>query len=391
MIPFGASSSLEGHVHTTPVGGVVIDLSTMTDILCVNDAPDMTARVQAGVTRQSLDSYLRSTGLFFPVDPGADATIGGMAATNASGTTTVMYGNMKSNVLGMTVVLPDGRIIRTGTQGAKKSSAGYDLTRLLIGSEGTLGVITELLLQLSPLPSNVETGVFSFPTIKNAVDTCADIMQCALPVARMELLDENAIAATNSYSRLENPVAPSLLVELHNCDESNRDFVSTLATERDCQSISWGNNPSQVKKLWEARHNAWYGVKNANVGRVGLSTDVCVPVSKLADVIVQTQEDLRNSELDGTTGIVGHVGDGNFHVFIYTDENDRKSVLDFYDRLIKRALAVGGTCTGEHGIGNGKMKYLKQEFGEDVVNVMHSIKKALDPLDLMNPGKIFYG
>jgi D-lactate dehydrogenase (cytochrome) len=391
VIPFGAGSSLEGHISAT-FGGVSLDLTGMNQILTV-EPENMSCRVEAGVTREQLNVDLRATGLFFPVDPGANATLGGMVSTNASGTTTVRYGNMKTNVMGLTAVMPDGRIIKTGSK-ARKSSAGYDLTRLLIGSEGTLGVITEAELRLYGIPEAEKTMVCSFPSIQNAVDTCATVMQMGIPVARMELMDENAVLAINKYSKLANPVQPSLIIEHHGTPsevEEQSAAVQEIATDFEAQGIELASSVDERKKLWSGRHAAWYATMAQMPGSRGLSTDVCVPMSKLTEVIVETQEDLRTSKLFGT--IVGHVGDGNFHVmipFFNTDEALMQQVKLFSDRLVLRALRAEGTCTGEHGVGNGKMDYLQIEHG-DSVGVMLAIKNAIDPLNIMNPGKIFFG
>ncbi|RLN92926.1 hypothetical protein BBJ28_00015209 [Nothophytophthora sp. Chile5] len=389
VIPFGAGSSLEGHISATE-GGVSIDLTGMNNILA---AENMSCKIEAGVTREQLNVDLRATGLMFPVDPGANATLGGMISTNASGTTTVRYGNMKTNVMSLTAVMADGRIIKTGSK-TRKSSAGYDLTRLLIGSEGTLAVVTEAELKLFGIPEAEKTMICSFDTIKDAVDTCATVMQMGIPVARMELMDENAVEAINKYAKLDTAVRPSLIIEHHGSPaevEEQSALVVEIANDFEAKDIELATDAEERKKLWSGRHAAWYATMNQMPGSRGLSTDVAVPFSKLADVIVETQQDLKDSELFGT--IVGHVGDGNFHVmlpFFLDNEELMQKVRDFSDRLVKRALEYEGTCTGEHGIGNGKMNYLSKEHG-DSVEVMHIIKKALDPKDIMNPGKIFYG
>ncbi|GAB9472495.1 Glycolate oxidase, subunit glcd [Globisporangium polare] len=391
VIAFGAGSSLEGHISAT-YGGVSIDMTGMNKVINV-EPENMSCRVEAGVTREQLNVDLRATGLFFPVDPGANASLGGMISTNASGTTTVRYGNMKNNVMALTAVMPDGRIIKTGSK-TRKSSAGYDLTRLLIGSEGTLGIITEAELRLYGIPEAEKTMICSFPTIKNAVDTCATVMQMGVQVARMELMDENAVQAINKYSKLRNPVRPSLIIEHHGSPsevEEQSAVVQEIATEFEAQDIELASTVDERKKLWSGRHAAWYATMAEMPGSRGLSTDVCVPMSRLTDVIVETQEDLRKSKLFGT--IVGHVGDGNFHVMIPFFANDAAllaQVKQFSDRLVMRALRAEGTCTGEHGVGNGKMDYLQIEHG-DSVSVMLAIKNAIDPLNIMNPGKIFFG
>eukprot|EP00644_Phytophthora_capsici_P004243 jgi/Phyca11/109772/e_gw1.17.250.1 len=391
VIPFGAGSSLEGHISATE-GGVSIDLTGMNNILAV-EPENMSCKVQAGVTREQLNVDLRATGLMFPVDPGANATLGGMISTNASGTTTVRYGNMKTNVMSLTAVMPDGRIIKTGSK-TRKSSAGYDLTRLLIGSEGTLGIVTEAELRLFGIPEAEKTMICQFDSIQNAVDTCAAVMQMGIPVARMELMDENAVEAINKYSKLETPVRPSLIIEHHGSPgevEEQSSVVVEIANDFEAKDIELATSAEERKKLWSGRHAAWYATMSQMPGSRGLSTDVAVPFSRLTDVIVETQADLKESGLFGT--IVGHVGDGNFHVmlpFFQDDAELMQKVRDFSDRLVNRAIEYEGTCTGEHGIGNGKMGYLSKEHG-DSVEVMHTIKKALDPKNIMNPGKIFYG
>ncbi|KAF0700037.1 Aste57867_9423 [Aphanomyces stellatus] len=386
VIPFGAGSSLEGHISAV-CGGISLDLTGMNSILNI-EPENMSCRVQGGVQRLQLEAALRATGLFFPVDPGADATLGGMVATNASGTTTVRYGNMKANVLALTAVLPNGNVIRTGSK-ARKSSAGYDLTRLLIGSEGTLAVVTEVELRLHGVPEAQRIAVCSFPSIQQAVDTCTCIMQMGIPVARMELMDHNTIAATNKYSKLHNHVSPSLVIELNGTTEEidhQTAMVEALIADFEVQHVEWATSTEERHELMKARHAAWYATLNMVPNSRGLSTDVCVPLSNLTQVIVDTQADLEASNLIGN--IVGHVGDGNFHVMLPFLPTDYDRIRDFSDRLIERALAAGGTCTGEHGIGLGKMKYLEQEHG-DAIDVMRSIKLALDPNAILNPGKLF--
>lgn len=391
VIPFGAGTSLEGHISATE-GGVSIDFTRMNNILSV-EPENMSCKIQAGVTREQLNVDLRATGLMFPVDPGANATLGGMISTNASGTTTVRYGNMKTNVMSLTAVMADGRIITTGSK-TRKSSAGYDLTRLLIGSEGTLGIVTEAQLRLFGIPEAVKTMICQFDTIQNAVDTCAMVMQMGISVARMELMDENAVDAINKFSKLSTPVRPSLLIEHHgspNEVEEQSSVVVGIANEFEAKDIEVATSIEERKKLWSGRHTAWYATLSLMPGSRGLSTDVAVPFSRLTDIIVETQTDLKQSGLFGT--IVGHVGDGNFHVmlpFFQSDAELMQKVRSFSDRLVNRAIKYEGTCTGEHGIGNGKREYLLKEHG-DSVKVMHLIKKALDPKDILNPGKIFYG
>ncbi|ETV82971.1 glycolate oxidase, subunit GlcD [Aphanomyces astaci] len=387
VIPFGAGSSLEGHISAV-CGGISLDLTGLNAILNV-EPENMSCRVQAGVTRLQLESELRATGLFFPVDPGADATLGGMVATNASGTTTVRYGNMKANVLALTAVLANGQVIQTGSR-ARKSSAGYDLTRLLIGSEGTLAVVTEVELRLHGVPELQRLAVCSFPSIQQAVDTCTAIMQMGIPVARMEFMDEHTMAATNKYSKLHNAELPSLVIELNGTAddiENQTSMVEALTEEYDVQKVEWATSTEDRAELMKARHAAWYATLNLVPGSRGLSTDVCVPLSKLTQVIVDTQADLQSSNLIGN--IVGHVGDGNFHVMLPFVPADYPQIQAFSDRLIERALAAGGTCTGEHGIGLGKKKYLALEHGGATTDVMRAIKAALDPHEILNPGKLF--
>ncbi|KAF4137906.1 FAD linked oxidases C-terminal domain-containing protein [Phytophthora infestans] len=391
VIPFGAGSSLEGHISAM-YGGVSIDLTGMNKILKV-EPENMSCRVQAGVTRELLNTDLRATGLFFPVDPGANASIGGMINTNASGTTTVRYGNMKTNVMALTAVMADGRIIKTGSK-TRKSSAGYDLTRLIIGSEGTLAVVTEAELRLFGNPEAEKTMICSFNTMKDAVETCAVVMQMGIPVARMELMDENAVEAINKYSKLDNPVRPSLIIEHHGSNgevEEQSAIVVEIANDFEAKDIELATSAEDRKKLWSGRHTAWWATLSRMPGSRGLVTDVAVPPSKLANIIVETQADLKETGLFGA--IVGHVGDGNFHVMMpfYQDKPELMTkVKSFSNRLVERALAYEGTCTGEHGVGLGKMKYLSIEH-RDSLDVMHTIKKALDPKDIMNPGKMFYG
>ncbi|CAI5736261.1 unnamed protein product [Peronospora farinosa] len=390
VIAFGAGSSLEGHISATE-GGVSIDLTGMNEILSV-EPENMSCKVQAGVTREQLNVDLRATGLMFPVDPGANATLGGMISTNASGTTTVRYGNMKTNVMSLTAVMADGRIIKTGSK-TRKSSAGYDLTRMLIGSEGTLGIVTEAELRLFGVPEVEKTMICQFDSIQNAVDMCATVMQMGIPVARMELMDENAVDAINKYSKMETPVRPSLIIEHHGSPgevEEQSSVVVEIANDFEAKDIELATSLEERKKLWSGRHAAWYATLSQMPGSRGLCTDVAVPFAKLTDVIVETQADLKECGLFGA--IVGHVGDGNFHVMLPFYQDDAKlmqKVRDFSDRLVNRALECEGTCTGEHGIGNGKMSYLSKEHSNGV-EVMYMIKKALDPKDIMNPGKIFY-
>ena len=389
VVPFGAGSSLEGHVHAIH-RGVTIDLRQMNRILRLSEA-DMDVTVEAGVTRLQLTKALRNTGLMFPIDPGADATIGGMAATRASGTTAVRYGTMRDNVLALTVVLADGRVIHTGTR-ARKSSSGYDLTRLFVGSEGTLGVITDVTLRLHPLPDAVSAAVCSFDSMAGAVETVIAVIQLGLPVARIELLDETQVDAINNYSKTAYPLKPTLFFELHGQDDRHVSdqarTVSDLATERGGRGFQWATRLEDRERLWKARHDALYAAIALRPGSRCWTTDVCVPISRLADCVLETQRD--NAAASFPICLVGHAGDGNFHLLYVLDPNsaaelDEAAALN--DRLVARALAMGGTCTGEHGIGLGKMKFLQAEHGEGV-EVMRAIKRALDPDNRMNPGKI---
>ena len=388
VIPFGVGTSLEGHVAALR-GGVCIDLGEMNEIVRVS-AGDMDATVQAGVRRKQLNEHLRDTGLFFPIDPGADATIGGMTATRASGTNAVRYGTMRDNVLALTVVTADGRVVRTARR-ARKSAAGYDLTRVFVGSEGTLGVITEITLRLYGIPEAVSAAVCSFPGIEGAVDTVIETIQMGIPVARIELLDELQMEACNRYSDLEYPVAPTLFLEFHGSEAGvaeQAETVQTLAAGNGAGDFQWATRTEDRNRLWQARHDAAYAALALRPGAGMWATDVCVPISKLAECIRETKEDLAESFL--MAPLVGHVGDGNFHlVFLFDpdDERERAEVERLNERLVSRSLAFDGTCTGEHGVGYGKLDVLAAEHGE-AVSLMRDIKKALDPGNIMNPGKI---
>ena len=389
VIAFGVGSSPEGHVNA-PYGGICIDMNGMDKILQVN-AEDMDVVIQPGVTREALNEHLRDTGLFFPIDPGANASLGGMAATRASGTNAVRYGTMKDNILALEAVLPDGRIIRTGGR-ARKSSAGYDLTRLLIGSEGTLGVITELTVKLQGIPEMIAGGICSFPSIKAACQAVIQTIQYGIPVARIELLDELQIKACNAYSGLSLPSTPLLLLEFHGTEQSvaeQADQFKMIASDHTDQEFIWTTDPAERKKLWKARHDAYYATMAMMPGAVGQSTDVCVPISRLAECVEETRLDIEQTGLIST--IIGHVGDGNFHCLpmcMPDDHETQDKISAFTKRLSQRALDFGGTCTGEHGIGQGKQSYLRAELGE-AVGVMESIKQTIDPKGIMNPGKIF--
>ncbi|HVJ41472.1 MAG TPA: FAD-linked oxidase C-terminal domain-containing protein [Dongiaceae bacterium] len=390
VIPFGVGTSLEGHVAALE-GGVSVDMGNMNKLIEVN-GDDLDVLVQAGVTRKQLNNELRDTGLFFPIDPGADATIGGMTATRASGTNAVRYGTMRENVLGLTVVLADGRIIKTGGR-ARKSAAGYDLTRLFVGSEGTLGLITEIRLRLYGIPEAMAAAVAPFPTIGDAVNTVIRVIQSGIPVARIELLDEVQLDAVNRYSQLDYPVAPTLFFEFHGSEAGvaeQSDAVKAIAEDFGAGDFRWATLAEERNKLWQARHNAYYAGLSLRPGSKGWPTDVCVPISRLADCIVETKRDIEEHDL--LAPIVGHVGDGNFHTCIILDPDkpeELRAAEDFNQRLVSRALAMGGTCTGEHGIGTGKMAFLEQEHGADAIGLMRLLKQAIDPENRMNPGKIF--
>ncbi len=388
VIAFGTGTSLEGQVQAAQ-GGICIDLSNMKAILEVNEA-DLDCRVQAGVTRKTLNTHLRDTGLFFPIDPGADASLGGMAATSASGTNAVRYGTMRDNVMGLTVVLADGRVIRTGGR-ARKSSAGYDLTRLFVGSEGTLGIITEVQLRLYGIPEAMAAAVCSFDTLEGAVDTVILTIQSGIPVARIELLDELQIKAINAYSKLDYPVKPTLFFEFHGTEAWAREqaeLVGGIAHEYGGSNFQWATRQEDRTKLWEARHNAYFACLALKPGSGAWATDVCVPISRLAECILETRKDI--DETGVLAPIVGHVGDGNFHLTFVIDPDDPEEMAKaegVNERMVMRALAMGGTCTGEHGVGTGKMRFLQAEHG-DALAVMRQLKVSLDPDNIMNPGKI---
>ena len=388
IIPFGTGTSLEGHVAALK-GGVCIDVSEMNAVLAVN-AEDLDCRVQPGVTRKQLNEYLRDTGLFFPIDPGADASLGGMTATRASGTNAVRYGTMRENVLSLEVVMADGRVIRTARR-SKKSAAGYDLTRLFIGSEGTLGVITEVTVKLYGIPEAISSAVCAFPTMENAVNTVIETIQSGIPVARIELLDDVQMDACNRYSGLDYPCQPTLFFEFHGTDNGvveQVEQVQAIAAEYGASAFKWASKAEERSKLWQARHDAYYAGIALRPGAKGIATDVCVPISRLAQCILETQTDIAESGL--TAPIVGHVGDGNFHLVIVVNPDDADEMAradDLNNRLVMRALAMDGTCTGEHGVGYGKIGFLEAEHGE-ALSVMRDIKRALDPGNIMNPGKI---
>jgi D-lactate dehydrogenase (cytochrome) len=389
IVPFGTGTSLEGHVNAI-YGGITIDLREMKNVVRIS-VEDLDATVEAGVTRLQLNKALRNTGLTFPVDPGADCTIGGMAATRASGTTAVRYGTMRENVLGLKVVLADGTVITTGTR-ARKSAAGYDLTRLFVGSEGTLGVITEVTVRLHPVPEAVSAAICSFDTLQGAVETVIATIQLGVPVARIELLDETQMDAVNRYSKTTYPVAPTLLFEFHGDSERSvsdqAETVQTVAAERGGRAFQWAIRLEDRERLWQARHEALYAALALRPGARGWTTDVCVPISNLAACILETRTDHAGASFP--VALVGHAGDGNFHLVYVLDpsnaaELDEARVLN--ERMVMRALAMGGTCTGEHGVGYGKMKFLEAEHGP-ALEVMRMLKRALDPDNRMNPGKM---
>lgn len=388
IIPFGAGTSLEGHLNA-PFGGISLDFSHMNKVLVVHQE-DMDCVVEPGVTREQLNEYLRDTGLFFPVDPGANATLGGMAATRASGTNAVRYGTMRDAVLNLTAVMADGSVVRTARR-ARKSSAGYDLTHLLVGSEGTLGIITELTLRLHGIPESILSAVCPFDSVEDACNATIAAVQLGLGLARIELLDEVQVEACNAHSQLDLKPVPTLFLEFHGTSESAREQVglfSEIAEEYNGAAFHWAEKEEDRKKLWQARHDAYWAARTFRPGAEVIATDVCVPISRLAECVCETQQDIK--ELGLVAPIVGHVGDGNFHVLPLIDMENQAEIdaaNGFLERLVKRALSMDGTCTGEHGIGSGKMKYLEAEHGPGV-EVMRAIKKSLDPNNILNPGKL---
>ena len=390
VIPFGVGSSLEGHLLAVQ-GGVSVDLSRMNRVLRVN-AEDQTVTVQAGVTRMQLNREIKDTGLFFPIDPGADATLGGMTATRASGTNAVRYGTMRENVLGLTVITAGGRTVRTGTR-ARKSSAGYDLTRLFVGSEGTLGVMTEITLRLYPIPESITAAVCSFPSIDAAVQTTIQIIQLGIPIARVELLDAHTVRAVNAHDKLTLREAPMLLMEFHGSPSSTAEqaqMVQDIANEFGGQAFEWASTPEERTRLWTARHHAYFAALQTKPGCRSVTTDTCVPISRLAECINATVTEADAAGLPYF--LVGHVGDGNFHMGYLIDPakpEERATAERLNAQLVARALALEGTCTGEHGIGLHKQGFLVDEAGEDAIDLMRAIKRALDPQDILNPGKIF--
>ncbi len=389
LIPYGAGSSLEGHLLAVQ-GGVCLDLSGMNRIVAVH-AEDFTATVQAGVTRKQLNESLRETGLFFPIDPGADASLGGMAATRASGTNAVRYGTMRENVMSLKVVTADGRVIETASR-ARKSSAGYDLTRLFVGSEGTLGIIVEVTVRLYPQPEAVSAAICNFPDLDAAVHSVIEVIQTGVPVARIEFMDAHAVRATNRYSHLDLRESPLLLFEFHGSPASVREqaeSVQAIAREHGGQDFEWADRPEDRSRLWTARHNAYFAGLQLRPGCRASTTDVCVPISRLAECVGATARELDQASFPYT--IVGHVGDGNFHVLMLLDPDKPDEWAEseqLNQRLVARAIAMQGTCTGEHGVGLHKQAFMLDEHGQDALDVMAALKAALDPHNVLNPGKI---
>jgi len=388
IIPFGVGSSMEGHIGALH-GGICIDLSEMNQIVAVH-AEDMDVTVQPGVTRKQLNTHLRDTGLMFPIDPGADASIGGMTATRASGTNAVRYGTMRENVLALTVVLPSGEIIHTGGR-ARKSSAGYDLTRLFVGSEGTLGIFTEITVRLYGIPEATSSAICNFATIDGAVNTVITTIQSGIPVARIELMDDTQMDALNRYSKLNYPVAPTLLLEFHGTEAGvieQAEMVQAIAADNGGKDFQWATVAEERTRLWQARHDSLWAILALQPGRQAFPTDVCVPISRLAECIADTKKDLETTWLKAP--ILGHVGDGNFHMVLLIDREDPKDIAEverLNDRLVHRAIAMGGTCTGEHGVGSYKMKFLDAEHGS-ALELMKLLKRSIDPQNIMNPGKV---
>lgn len=389
VIAFGTGTSLEGQVNA-PAGGVCIDLREMNRILAVH-SDDLDCVIEPGVTRKALNEHLRDQGLFFPIDPGADASIGGMASTRASGTNAVRYGTMRDNILALKVVRADGEIITTGTR-AKKSSAGYDLTHLFVGAEGTLGIISELTIKLRGIPQSIAAASCSFASVEGACNATILAIQTGIPLARIELLNAAQVAACNAYSKLSLPETPLLLLEFHGTEadvaEQSRMFAE-IAKECGGGAFEWTTRQEDRTRLWQARHDAYWAVRGLRPGAQAVATDVCVPISRLAECVVETEKDLETVGL--LSPIVGHVGDGNFHcsMLVDVDDSDEMRRADaFLHRLVERAQAMGGTCTGEHGVGQGKQKYLETELGPEAVQAMRALKAALDPNNIFNPGKI---
>ncbi|MBT3330697.1 MAG: FAD-binding protein [Rhodospirillaceae bacterium] len=388
MVPYGAGTSVEGHIQATH-GGICVDVGGMNEVLEVH-AEDLDCTVQPGVRRMQLNEHLRDTGLFFPIDPGADASIGGMTGTRASGTNAVRYGTMRENVMSLTVVLPNGEIIRTARR-SRKSSAGYDLTRLFVGSEGTLGIITEITLRLYGIPENISSAVVPFETVEGAVDTTIYTIQSGIPIARIELLDDVQMDALNKYSKMDHPVKPTLFMEFHGTDAGVAEqiaMVKAIGDDLGAGEFQWSDKLEDRSRLWQARHDVAYACKAMRPGCEIWATDVCVPLSRLAECIAETRKDLEGVTIPAP--MCGHVGDGNFHLAFVLDPNapeELRQAEDLNERLVNRALAMDGTCTGEHGVGLGKQKYMRAEHG-DALNVMRAVKAAIDPTNIMNPGKM---
>jgi D-lactate dehydrogenase (cytochrome) len=389
MIPYGVGTSLEGHILAVS-GGVTIDLSQMNQVLAVHEE-DLDAVVQAGVTRKQLNEYIKHTGLFFPVDPGADATIGGMAATRASGTNAVRYGTMRENVIALKVVLADGRIVQTSRR-PKKSAAGYDLTRLFVGSEGTLGIVTEVTVRLYPVQEAMSAAVCAFDSIDGCTRTAIQTIQAGIPVARCDIVCDKTIAAINAYKKTDYRVAPTVFFEFHGSKASvveQAEAVQAIARENGGMDFQWATRPEERNQLWDARHNAYFACLQIRPGSRAVSTDVCVPISRLAECVRETMDDVRN--YIAPVPLLGHIGDGNFHLMFLVDPakpEETALAKEFNKRLVARALAMEGTCTGEHGVGLGKQESLRAELGEEAISVMRDIKHVLDPDNLMNPGKV---
>lgn len=389
VIPFGTGTSLEGHVNA-PFGGISIDMMEMNKVLAVHPE-DLDCVIEPGVTRKKLNEHLRDQGLFFPVDPGADASLGGMTSTRASGTNAVRYGTMKDNVLSLKAVLANGEVLRTARR-AKKSSAGYDLTRFFVGSEGTFGVITEITLRLAGIPEAISAGVCPFPSVEAACNATIATIQSGIPVARIELLDALQVKACNAYSKLTLRETPTLFLEFHGSEASvaeQSERFGEIAAELGGGPFDWATKAEDRNKLWQARHDAYWAVIGLRAGASAFATDVCVPISRLAECVTATQQDIKDLNL--VAPIVGHVGDGNFHVSVLMDMSDADEVgrgRQFHERLVARSLSMDGTCTGEHGVGEGKMKYLEAEHGKTGVDLMRTLKRSLDPDNILNPGKI---
>jgi len=390
MIPYGVGTSLEGHILAVQ-GGVCIDLSQMNQVLAVHES-DLDAVVQAGVTRKQLNEFIKHTGLFFPVDPGADATLGGMAATRASGTNAVRYGTMRENVLSLKVVLADGRVIQTSRR-AKKSAAGYDLTRLFVGSEGTLGIITEVTVRLYPVQEAMSAAVCAFDSVDGCTNTVIQTIQSGIPIARCDIVCDKTVGAINKYKKTDYRIAPTVFFEFHGSQSSvveQAEAVQAIAKENGGKDFVWATRPEERTQLWQARHDAYFACLQLRPGSRAVSTDVCVPISRLAECVSETMADVKS--YFAPVPLLGHIGDGNFHLMLLVDPakpEETEIAKQFNKRLVERALRMEGTCTGEHGIGMGKKAKLLDQYGPEVVALMRSIKTAWDPKGILNPGKIF--